>query len=80
MSVKKKQQKHYDSIHIEYVRMEKFFKIIIKEFGVSNKEIAQFYLPRTGDESPISIDKKHIRYRLKKDFGITYDHNSAAYL
>lgn len=74
-----KNKQHFNSVHIEYIRYsDSLFKIRIVTF-YHNDELCQFFIPRKKGQSPIDIDPKVIQYRARKDFGITFDHNSATY-
>lgn len=74
----KKLDTHYKSVHIDYYRYsDELFKIVVGTFFYHEK-IAEFFLPRTDKQLPHNISIA-IKYRLKRDFGITYSNNSATY-
>lgn len=73
----KRKEQNLESVHIEYhVHSDDLFKIVVGTF-FHNEKLAEFFLPRKKDQSPMDIDNTAVKYRLKKDFGITFDHNSA---
>lgn len=75
----KRKEQHFESVHIDYhVHSDKLFKIIVGTFFY-NEKIVEFFLPRDKNQSPMNVDSVALKYRLKKDFGITFDHNSASY-
>ena len=75
----KKLNTHYESVHIDYYRYsDELFKIVVGTFFYHDK-IAEFFLPRTDKQLPHNISSIAIKYRLKRDFGITYNHDSATY-
>lgn len=75
----KRKEQNFESVHIEYhVHSDKLFKIIVGTFFY-NKKIVEFFLPRKKEQSPMEVDHTALKFRLKKDFGITFDHNSATY-
>lgn len=75
----KRKEQNFESVHIEYhVHSEDLFKIVIGTF-YHNEKLAEFFLPRKKDQSPMNVDSKAVAYRAKKDFGITFEHNSATY-
>lgn len=75
----KKLIKHMTSVHIDYhCYSDKLFKIVVGTVFYHEK-LAEFFLPRTNEQLPSNISSIAVKYRLKKDFGITYDNNSATY-
>lgn len=75
----KKLNTHYESIHIDYYcYSDELFKIVVSTFFYHDK-IAEFFLPRIDRQLPYNISSIAIKYRLKRDFGITYYSNSATY-
>jgi hypothetical protein len=75
----KRKEQHFESVHIEYhTHSDKLFKIVVGTFYDHNT-LAEFFLPREKNQSPANIDIAVVKYRLKKDFGFTFDHNSATY-
>jgi len=77
----KKKTQHYQSVHINYIQhSDQLFKLVVIEGVFSNgKVLAEFFLPRTAGQSPVDIDSDVVRARLKRDFHITFTHNSATY-
>ena len=75
----KRKEQHFESVHIEYRRhSDDLFKIVVGSFFY-NEKLAEFFLPRAKGQSPVDVDSTAVKYRLKKDFGITFGHNSASY-
>lgn len=77
----KKKEQHFDSVHIDYIRhSDKLFKLIVYVGWFNNqKVVAEFFIPRSEGQSPVNIDGDAVRARLKRDFHITFTHNSATY-
>lgn len=75
----KRKEQNFKSVHIEYhVHSEALFKIVVGTF-FNKEKLVEFFLPRKKEQSPMEVDHTALKFRLKKDFGITFDHNSATY-
>lgn len=70
---------HYKTIHIKYfTHSDSLFKLEVYTFPKDEK-LCEFFLPRKDNQRYIDIDYNAIVSRLKRDFFITFDHNSATY-
>ena len=75
----KPSKNHYKTVHIEFVRYsDKLFKIVVSTF-FNQDFLAEFYIPRKEGQLPHDIDPEIIKFRLKKECGITFNHNTATY-
>jgi len=77
----KKKTQHFQSVHIDSIRhSDKLFKLIVYVGWFENKKVvAEFFIPRYEGQTPVNIDDGAVRARLKRDFGITFDHEYSTY-